>query len=573
MRNLSELLNEALPLSKGKEYVNYSQGLYQVLYDDFFQGKNRVYFPLAAIPRGQVSGSIVFPIVERLLRQNGYKIVSYIDGLAQKVDDSKNSISIGKILRKIGAPSFIIEAYSEDPVLQHKDAATMSLSIVVSRHPYDIAGISSDRAWTSCMRLLDGNNGVYSFLLKNDVYYGSVVAYLIESSDTNIKRPLARILMKPYINRKYRMYYATDTNERLYGAWKNPKGEPPQFFAPTPSGIYSAGMNNQTLLAFYAKCQELAMNYLESKTKESDLNLEDYVLPFPFSYDYSLSGEPADKDMSLYVDDDPENFQSLADWKKIHHSKKLKDILTAGEHGDQGVDADIVHHTLVPTQSGFLPYKAVYYYDNIQFTIKLVYDTKLDSYKLGKNKNIFVFETASQEDPIDEASVFYGRIPTESIDEIESLVVTRTSGLGAILRSIPNHRILVSIVKQIDGKKRSAIYSIQNNNRAVVPVVFNPPLEQLIFGENSPNAIPIISTEYRETIMYHPMGSKTGLIRYVSPEAGSTVIYVTDVVVSPTQITVQLSLNSEEAEETKVDTPVYAPTTPDWDSLEDKDPP
>jgi len=69
--------------------------------------------------------------------------------------------------------------------------------VCISRHPYDIAGMSTDRRWTSCMNL---NGGAYYKKIKEDIKYGTLIAYLIYADDKNINKPIARIAIKPYQN-------------------------------------------------------------------------------------------------------------------------------------------------------------------------------------------------------------------------------------------------------------------------------------------------------------------------------------------------------------------------------------
>jgi hypothetical protein len=76
--------------------------------------------------------------------------------------------------------------------------------------------MSSDRNWTSCMDLgYEGvvykdrkiNLGINRRFVQNDIREGSIVAYLVSDSDrtaggkVEVRRPLSRILMKPYVNK------------------------------------------------------------------------------------------------------------------------------------------------------------------------------------------------------------------------------------------------------------------------------------------------------------------------------------------------------------------------------------
>jgi len=85
------------------------------------------------------------------------------------------------------------------------DSNKINLSVVISRNPYDIVGMSTDRRWTSCMKLPNDDpsiypGGAYHQHLVHDIKLGTLVAYLIEPIDKNIDRPYARIAIKPYQN-------------------------------------------------------------------------------------------------------------------------------------------------------------------------------------------------------------------------------------------------------------------------------------------------------------------------------------------------------------------------------------
>jgi len=69
--------------------------------------------------------------------------------------------------------------------------------IVFSKHSYDVAGMSTDRGWTSCMNIYKGINARY---IQYDIKEGTIVAYLIKEGDFNINNPTARLAIKPYVN-------------------------------------------------------------------------------------------------------------------------------------------------------------------------------------------------------------------------------------------------------------------------------------------------------------------------------------------------------------------------------------
>ena len=77
-----------------------------------------------------------------------------------------------------------------------------NLMVVISRKAEDIAGMSTDRRWKSCMELpgYDKNRmegGGFNSHLFYDIKLGTIVAYLIRKEDKDIEDPLARIAIKP----------------------------------------------------------------------------------------------------------------------------------------------------------------------------------------------------------------------------------------------------------------------------------------------------------------------------------------------------------------------------------------
>ena len=137
----------------------------------------------------------------------------YLEGYAYKSNGTEKA-KIGKLLSKaldyFKKENIPPELYDFDEALRgfNTRASLKQLSkpklVCISRHPYDIAGMSTDRRWKSCMRLEDREEftaaGQYSEYIESDIREGTLVAYLIYADDRNISDPLARILIKPYIN-------------------------------------------------------------------------------------------------------------------------------------------------------------------------------------------------------------------------------------------------------------------------------------------------------------------------------------------------------------------------------------
>lgn len=164
-------------------------------------------------------------------------INDYINGYAYKKtdEDKKQPLRIGKMLTKFSDEKDVdalLKSFKNDPLRSTKKYN--KYKVVISRHPYDIAGMSTDRNWSSCMNLgykgihfSNSDAGVNKHYVQNDISEGSIIAYLISPTDVHengkpaIHRPLSRILMKPHINENIRNDYAYSRG-RTYGA-SNPK--------------------------------------------------------------------------------------------------------------------------------------------------------------------------------------------------------------------------------------------------------------------------------------------------------------------------------------------------------------
>lgn len=95
--------------------------------------------------------------------------------------------------------------------------------IVFSKHAYDVAGMSTNRGWTSCMNLYGGSNSHY---VQSDVVAGTMVAYLVNETDLNINKPVARISIKPFVN-------INDPDDVFYQPEHRVYGTAPADFLPT----------------------------------------------------------------------------------------------------------------------------------------------------------------------------------------------------------------------------------------------------------------------------------------------------------------------------------------------------
>lgn len=220
MKSFKQHIEEALSISKYRELKQRIGDGYKQRYKDWFGGKYRVYIDPAnkstvSAPEKDIP---VPPEVYDIVTKTGYKIDSYRSGIAS---NGKRLAKIGKIIQRAVSSnpsdekaSRALKMYNER--LGGDTAKDNSKSlIVISRHPYDIAGQSTDRGWNSCKNLESGVNRHY---IPVEIESGCLVAYQIKASDKNIENPQGRILIIPYVNiddEKDTFLYAV---ERTYGS-------------------------------------------------------------------------------------------------------------------------------------------------------------------------------------------------------------------------------------------------------------------------------------------------------------------------------------------------------------------
>ena len=206
-----EFATEALAPS---EYRPLVKGWDKAKYAELFGGQYRIYIPLET-PEPVTKTVKINPQVKQEVEKLGYTIEDYLKGIAVKTENGRvRQIKIGKLLSPATSKIF-----ANDPV---RGATRQSKQIVViSRHPYDIAGMSTDRGWTSCMNLRKSDNNTHYIPL--DIKAGTVIAYLINANDKNIKSPQARILIKPFVNILGNHEVAFGIENKLYGT------APPEF--------------------------------------------------------------------------------------------------------------------------------------------------------------------------------------------------------------------------------------------------------------------------------------------------------------------------------------------------------
>jgi hypothetical protein len=242
--SFKDVFNEAISIEDARKLglTRKNSGAYKISkLDEIFKGKDRIVKKIIIGDENVISSSPLYRDIVNFLSGLGYYVVNvdnYIKGIAYKSDDNyfKQPLRVGKILNKLSkSDNEIVSGWANKYIKEFRDDPTRSTkkdqgySIVISRHPYDIAGMSTDRNWSSCMNLglkkihynTDRAKGTYSGHVMNDIRQGSIIAYLVDNSDRHsngklaINRPLARILMKPFINSEGDYAYSLGG---LYGA-------------------------------------------------------------------------------------------------------------------------------------------------------------------------------------------------------------------------------------------------------------------------------------------------------------------------------------------------------------------
>ncbi len=182
----------------------------------------RVYLPFSSTQ--ETEGSVDQDIAE-ILQDAGFTITDYRQGLAtnsskriykigkvlnnlyqqevKELEEQKNSLSqINYDTKKIRLENYWKEVFStfqNSPYRSNSAAGQTQFYVVISSNIHDIGSMSTGRSWESCMDL---TKGAHSSDVYCEVNKGGFVAYLIHANDLQIKKPLARIAIRRFDNKK-----------------------------------------------------------------------------------------------------------------------------------------------------------------------------------------------------------------------------------------------------------------------------------------------------------------------------------------------------------------------------------
>ena len=154
-------------------------------------------------PEFDEKGNPLVEVYDRIKEQwkPGPKLTSL---LSEDLLSEYNDLGADKVSRQ--AAMRVIERSADASAIPYGEIGVKAdeydpdtMRVVISRDPQRVGESSSGQSWFSCMAEKDGAN--FRFL-NSDITEGTLVAYLVTQDDTHARRPLARILLKPYINQK-----------------------------------------------------------------------------------------------------------------------------------------------------------------------------------------------------------------------------------------------------------------------------------------------------------------------------------------------------------------------------------
>jgi hypothetical protein len=249
IKDINSFIMEAISMKMYKENLPkkywYSKSEGYKKWDKLFgKGVNRISIPLNKSKIDIPTSTPLMEEINELFIPLGYKINSfedYLNNKVYKIGDTKNPMKIGGLLNKSN-PSLFKKFDVDTERKKWKDKINNSdkdLKIIISRHPYDLLGMTSGRDWRngSCMKLGAKDDKVYLDILasmgdksneneksgkwknkiKQDIKEGVLVAYVVKFSDDNINNPISRVLIKPYVNDSDESEIIWVSSDMIYG--------------------------------------------------------------------------------------------------------------------------------------------------------------------------------------------------------------------------------------------------------------------------------------------------------------------------------------------------------------------
>lgn len=148
------------------------------------------------------------------LANHGITVHDYTNNVAlQRITTNKGTkvrpIKISKALEMTNASEELKKAFINDGAR----VRDKTLQLVISRNPYDIGAMSTNRGWHSCQEIPEnegerqklGSDPYYHHII-HEFKHGTLAAYITTKGDDNIDSPMARTLIKRYISGEHDIY-------------------------------------------------------------------------------------------------------------------------------------------------------------------------------------------------------------------------------------------------------------------------------------------------------------------------------------------------------------------------------
>lgn len=190
-----QIFLEALLPSQIRRYMKvFDRERYSEIFNKYDGDKNhyRIYLPLVAKPTFEndedEDNDSPKALISDFLSEHDYEVTDYIKGTCQ-FNGAKNPSKIGQVLTRLEREhpeaKDLMKSFVEDPI--RKAGSVEELIAVISRHPYDIAGADTDRAWTNCMTMGHaGSNKVGELQAKLDKLKERKKRIAIESNNIEL---------------------------------------------------------------------------------------------------------------------------------------------------------------------------------------------------------------------------------------------------------------------------------------------------------------------------------------------------------------------------------------------------
>ncbi len=212
LRESKKKILEALTYSEYKKYLVYfNWDIYEKL-DHFFnnfyekdKNANRIYIPFTISEQPMIMSQEI-----RDYLVHNKKII--LDDKYFK-DEYGRKVSIPKYLNQMNQKS-LLDKYEKD---RSGFIKSQNCYIVISRHPYDIIGMSTDRGSTTCLNVRSEENiygSKYINQLESLLENGTIISYLVKIDDKEIKHPISRIVIENYGDKENPSFRVDD---KVYG--------------------------------------------------------------------------------------------------------------------------------------------------------------------------------------------------------------------------------------------------------------------------------------------------------------------------------------------------------------------